>query len=183
MNLGYTATLVSSQVAGAAITAAAATSMLPSGAKKTLPANFFENIGQQILVRAHGKISSVITTPGTARYDIRFGATVVWDGLAVLLDTVAAHSDKPWYLEVLLTCRAIGSTGNLMGSGRWTSENILGTPAAMPKGELTAMLPWNTAPVVGANFDTQVSQQMDLFFTQTEATGSMTCEQFSVQSL
>lgn len=175
-------TLITSQVDGTALTAAAAATALPAAAKYTLPANFF-SIGKQLLVRASGRISSLITTPGTARYDIRFGGTVVFDSLAILLDSVAAHATVGWYLEILLTCRAIGATGNLMGQGKWTSEDILGVPATAPKGVLTAILPWNSAPAVGGNFDTTTTQQVDLFFTQTVATGSMTVHQYSIISL
>lgn len=175
-------TLVTAQGDGTALTAAAAASALPAAAKYTLPTNFFA-IGKQLLVKASGRISSVITTPGTARFDVRFGATVVWDGLAVLLDTVAAHANVGWTLEVLLTCRAIGATANLIGQGIWPCEDILGVPAAAPKGVLTAILPWNSAPAVGNNFDSTATQQVDLFFTQTAATGSMTLHQFALISL
>lgn len=175
-------TLISAQVDGTALTAAAAASCLPAAAKYTLPANFFA-IGKQLLIKASGRISSVITTPGTARFDVRFGATVVFDGLAALLETAAAYTNVGWDLEILLTCRAIGSAGNLMGQGKWTSPNLLGVPATAPKPALVAMLPWNSAPAVGNNFDTTATQTVDLFFTQTVATGSMTLHQFSLISL
>lgn len=108
-------TLISSQVDGSALSAAAAATALPPAALFTLPANFFNYIGKQLLVRASGRISSVITTPGTARFDVRLGGTVVFDSLAILLDTVAAHTNVGWYLEILLTCRGIGSAATLMG--------------------------------------------------------------------
>jgi len=183
MSLGYAETLVTSQADGTAVTAAAATTLLPTGAVFTLPANFFKAAGQQLLIKASGRISSVITTPGTARFDVRFGATVVWDGLAILLDSVAAHTNVGWSLEVLLTCRAIGTSANLIGQGKWTCEDILGTPATAPKGSLSAVLPWNSAPAVGSNFDSTVSQAVNLFFTQTVATGSCLCHQYSLISL
>jgi hypothetical protein len=179
---GWQETLITSSVDGTAVTAAAATTLLPAAVKYTLPNNFFY-VGRQLLIKASGRISSVITTPGTARFDVRFGATVVFDGLAVLLDSVAAHTNVGWILEILLTCRAIGTTGNLIGQGKWTSEDILGVPATAPKGVLTAMLPWNSAPAVGNNFDTTATQQVDLFFTQTAATGSITLHQYSLWSL
>lgn len=175
-------TLITSQVDGTTQTAASANSILPAAAKYTLPQNYFY-IGKMIRINAWGRISSVITTPGTARFDVRFGSTVVFDGLAILLDTVAAHTTMPWELDIVLTCRAIGATGNLFGQGKWSCEDILGTPASSPKGAIVAMLPWNTAPVVGANFDTTVTQQVDLFFTQTAATGSITCHQFALTPL
>jgi len=130
-----------------------------------------------------GRISSVVTTPGTARFDVAFGSNVVADGLAILLDSVAGHTDVGWSLEFLLTCRAIGATANLMQSGIWVCEDILGVPASAPKGVLTALLPWNAAPAVGANFDSTASQVVDLFFTQTAATGSLQVHQYSLESL
>lgn len=182
MSLGFWETLVEAQGDGAAVTAAARTTLLPPHAKKTLEPDFFRYVGKQLIVRATGRITSLITTPGTARFDVAFGGTVIFDGLAVLLDTVAGHTNVGWFLEILLTCRVVGSAGNLMGTGKWTCEDILGVPATAPKGVLTAILPWNTAPAVGANFDTKASQTVDLFFTQTVATGSVTLHQYSLIS-
>jgi hypothetical protein len=180
MALGFHETLITATTDGSTLTAAAAASALPGQALYTLKPNYFSYVGKQLLLKASGRISSVITTPGTARYDIRLGGTVVFDGLAVLLDSVAAHTTVGWYLEILLTCRSIGSAGTLFGVGLWTCEDILGVPATAPKGVLTAMLPWNTAPAVGTSFSTVTSQQVDLFFTQTVATGSMTLHQYAL---
>lgn len=181
MALGYMETIVESQADGTALTAAARASMIPAAARFTIRPNYFDKIGKKLRVRATGRISSLITTPGTARFDISFGAAVVFDGLAVLLDTVAGHTNVGWWLEVELTCRAIGATGNLFGQGIWACEDILGVPATAPKGVLTAILPWNSAPAVGANFDTTAQQTVDAFFTQTVATGSMTCHQYCLE--
>lgn len=177
--------LATAQSDGAAVAATTtATSLLPSHAKATLPPGFMGKLGRQLLIRATGRISSAITTPGTARFDVRFGSTVVFDGLAILLDTVAAHTNVGWWLEILLTLRATGSAANLMGSGYWTCEDILGVPATAPKGVLSAMLPWNSAPAVGNNFDGTVSQVVDLFYTQTVTTGaSCQLHQYSLLSL
>jgi len=174
-------TLITTSIDGTAVTAAAATTLLPAAGKYTLPANFFA-VGKQLIVKASGRISSLITTPGTARFDLRFGGTVVFDGLAILLDTVAGHTNVGWYLEVMLTCRAIGASANLMGQGTWACEDLLGVPATAPKGVLSAILPWNSAPAVGANFDSTTTQQVDLFFTQTVATGSVQLHQYSLIS-
>jgi hypothetical protein len=178
---GWAETLITSQVDGSTLTAAASASALPAAAKFTLPTNFF-SIGKQLRIVAAGRISTVITTPGTPQFDVRFGATVVFDGLAMLADTAAAHTTKPWFLDILLTCRAIGSAASLMGVGQFTSEVVRGS-GTMPLGVLTAMLPWNTAPAVGNTFDSTATQTVDLFFTQSVATGSMTCHQYSLISL
>jgi hypothetical protein len=181
MSLGYRKTLISAQVDGTALTAAAAASCIPAAAKYTIPANTFDTIGKQLLIKATGRISSVITTPGTARFDVRLGGTVVFDGLAILLDSVAAHTNVGWVLEILLTLRAVGGSANFMGQGTWTCEDILGVPATAPKGVLTAILPWNSAPAVGSNVDTTTALQLDLQFTQTVATGSLTLHQYMAE--
>lgn len=168
-------------VDGTAITAAAQTSMI-AAPKPTLPERFWQ-IGKELRITASGRISSLITTPGTARYDVKHGTVVIFDGLAILLDTVAAHATVGWKLVIELTCRAQGATGNVWGTGLWTSEDILGVPATAPKGVLSAMLPWNTTPAIGANFDTAPSAAFDLNFTQTVATGTMTCHQCRIESL
>lgn len=174
-------TLITAQADGPTLTAAAAASCLPTGAVYTLPANWLD-VGRGLKLKASGKISSVITTPGTARFDVRLGGTIVWDGLAILLDTVAAHVNVLWRLEIDLTCRSIGSgtIATLAGDGEWKCEDILGVPATAPKGALVAMLPWNTAPAVGAGFNSVQANSVDLFFTQTVATGSLTLQQYEL---
>lgn len=169
---------------GPTLTAAAAASCIPTPNKLTLPNNYFYP-GKVLRIRMGGRISSVITTPGTARFDVRIGAVIAWDSQAILLDTVAAHTTMPWSLEVLLTCRSVGSgtASTLFGVGEWRCEDILGTPATSPKGSLVAMLPWNTAPVVGTGFDNTAANTLDVFFTQTVATGSLTVHQYVVEDM
>jgi len=180
-SLGYWDTLINSQVDGAALTAAAAATCLPAAAKRTIPANFFDVIGKQLILEASGRISCAVTTPGTARFDLRLTGTVVFDTLAMNLNIVAKTSVH-WALRVLLTCRAIGTAANLMGQGTWTSEAVIASPLPTVGGSGVFTVPYNTAPVVGANFDSTISQVADLFFTQTVATGSMTLHQFALYS-
>lgn len=181
MSVGFRKMLISAQGDGSAITAAAATSALPAQAKKTIQANFFENVGQQLIIRATGRISCVITTPGTARFDVRLGGTVIFDGLAVPLNTTA-QTNVPFELEIILTLRAAGSSANFMGFGKFISRAVVGSAAAGSGGVGAELLPYNSAPAVGGNFDATAAQQLDLFFTQTVTTGSMTLHQFSAEA-
>jgi hypothetical protein len=178
----FSETLISAQVDGSALTAAAAASCLPPAAKFTLPANFFSAIGKQLLVKATGRISNAVTTPGTARYDVRLGGTVVADSLAMNLNIVAKTSVN-WVLELVLTCRAIGTSANLMMGGTWASEAVIGSPLPTVGGSGLLTLPYNSAPAVGSNFDSTAAQQVDLFFTQTVATGSMTLHEYALIAL
>ena len=176
--------LVNATGDGPTLTAAAAATCIQANAKITLPNNYFY-IGKQLKITATGRISSVITTPGTARFDIRIGAVIAFDSLAILLDTVAGHTNVGWKLDILLTCRAVGNgtSTTLMGQGVWTCEDILGVPATAPKGVLSAILPWNSAPAVGTGFDNTALNTLDMFFTQTAATGSMTVHQYLVEEI
>jgi len=167
---------------GSALTAAARASATPVQARKVLAPNFFRYVGQQLRLRATGRISNVVTTPGTARFDLAFGSSVVFDGGAVPLNVVA-KTNVNWILDVLLTLKTIGSSATLLGQGVWISEAVVGSPLPSAGGSGVITLPYNTAPVVGASFDSGASQLADLFFTQTVATGSMTLHQFSLESL
>lgn len=169
---------------GPALSAAAAASCLPTNVPFALPAGYFQ-IGRVLRLRASGRISCVVTTPGTARFDLRVAGVVAFDTLAMPLNIVA-KTNVPWVLDVILTCRAAGSstTTNLIGQGMWLSEASINTalPATGP-GPGGQLVPYNTAPVVGTGFNCQTANTLDFFFTQTVATGSMTCHQFLLEQL
>jgi hypothetical protein len=173
---------------GTANTTGTRASAINAGSRVQLPSSFFY-IGRVVRFLLGGRISSVITTPGTARYDICMGSagtTIVWDSLAILLDSVAAHTTVKWSLDVVLRCTAVGATTTTTffpEIGEWKSEDILGVPATAPKGVLTAMLPWNTTPAIGAGMDNTASSIIDVFFTQTVGTGSHTVHSYIGQAL
>lgn len=173
-------------VDGPVLTLGTAASCIPTNSKITLPNNYWYP-GRKWRMTSWGRVSSVITTPGTARFDLRIGGVIAWDSQAVLLDTVAAHTNVGWKLLVELTCRSVGSgtATTLVGNGMWTSEDILGVPATAPKGVLVAMLPWNTTPgVPGTGFDnTLATNTVDVFFTQTAATGSLTVHDYMIEEM
>lgn len=178
-------TLITAQVDGTALASSTtATSLLPAAAKFTLPANFF-SIGKALRVRAHGRISTVVTTPGTLTLDVRFGSTVVFNGAAMSLNT-AGLSNVNWWLDLMLTCRAIGTSANLMGGGQWlslASINVAG--ATTGPGPGGCLLPFNTAPAVGNNFDSTTAQQVDLFGTWSvaNASNSIQVHQYLLESI
>jgi hypothetical protein len=181
MSLGYWETLASLSADGTPLTAAARASLTQgagaTGARFTMPAGKLR-VGDVIKLRASGRISCAVTTPGTARFDLAAGATVIFDSLAMPLNIVA-KANVAWSLDVMGTVRAIGTTGNIFWQGWWLSEASINTalPATGP-GPGGQSVPYNTAPVAGANFDTTVSALWDLFFTQTVGTGSVTLHQY-----
>ena len=183
-NNSWWQTLFVQQAAGPSLTAAAAASMLIAASpvagqnRYTIPAGTFK-VGDRLRFWASGIISSVITTPGTARFDIRFGSTVIFDSFAMPLNIVA-ETNVNWELNINMTIRTIGVTtaATLWGSGMWLSPASINTAApATGPGPGGQLLPYGAAQVISTGFDSTVANVFDSFFTQTVATGSMTCEQ------
>lgn len=177
-------TILSTYSDGPTLTAAAAASLLPTYAPTVVPAGYFQ-IGRVWRLTATGRISCAVTTPGTARFDVRLGSVTVFDSLAIPLNIVA-KTNVSWFLDVLLTCRSAGTgtSATLFGHGRWLSEANINTavPATGP-GPGGCLIPFNTAPVVGTGFDSTIANALDVRFTQTVATGSMTCHQLLIEEL
>lgn len=156
-------TLITAQIDGTALASStSATSILPPAAIYTLPANYFE-IGRAIRIKAHGRISNIVTTPGTLTLDVRFGAVIVANGGTMALNTTA-KTNVPWMLEWTLTCRSIGAStsATMMHQGRWTSESVIGSALPSAGGAGTHLLP-NATPAVGTGFASTSSQTVDLF--------------------
>lgn len=181
-NQGWIETLVSQKESGPTLASAAAASALAPHAKFTLPANFFNYIGKTLRIKAFGQVSTAVTTPGTFRLDHRLGGTVVADSQAVALDTVNAHSAVGWVYEAMLCARIIGNVAQLWYQATLQTEIVKGFGTA-PAGVLTAILPWQATPALGTAFDATASQQLDMFFTQTVATGSFILQGYTVESM
>jgi len=177
--------LTASIVDGATLTAAASASCIPGNNVLTFPSYAFK-VGKVYRITAFGRLSCVVTTPGTARFQVRSdpsGTTSIYDTGAIPLNIVA-KTTLPWLLEIWLTCRAVGSgtSCNFMGSGRFQSETVIGSPAVTAGGNGSMVVPVTT-PAVGSGIDSTVANKLDLFFTQTVATGSLTCHQYIVEIL
>jgi len=184
MASGYLAPLAIATADGPTLTAASAATCLPVTAKLTFPPNSIQ-VGSVFRITAHGRISCVVTTPGTARFDIRLGSTVVFDSGPMNLNTTA-QTTVPWRLVINLTCRASGSSGNFIGFSDFTTVAVVGSPSVTTggNGEFISSVSGGpgSAPAVGGNVDLTASNTFDMFFTQTVATGSMTVHAFLLES-
>jgi len=183
--LGYAQCLIASQVDSTALTnTTTATSILPAAARFSLPANFFY-IGKQLLMKASGRISTVVTTPGNITFDLRLGPTsniaAFTSGTSAL--NVTAQTNTTWDLEILYTCRAIGAStsANGLGVAKWISRASLNAPATTTLGVGTVLMP-DTAPAVGTGFDSTVVNIADLFatFSVANASNSILTHQYSL---
>lgn len=169
---------------GAALTnSTTPTSLLPTSRKLTLPAYFFDTVSRMVRVHASGRVSTLVTAPGTLTLDIRFGSVIVWTSGAMSLNIVA-QTNASWLFDLLLSCRAIGNStsANLIGVGEWASRAILGGVAAGTGGDTSLIVP-DTAPAVGTGFDSTATQQIDFFATWSvaNAANSILCHQFALE--
>jgi len=186
MQQGYIAVLLNSIADGTALTnTTTATSILPVIAKPTLPANYLF-AGKMFRVTASGRVSTVVTTPGTLTLDLRFGSVNVFSGGAMTLNTTA-QTNVGWIYEAIFTVRAVGATttANVLGQGSWQSHAVIGSPLPTAGSAGEHILPFNTAPVVGTGFDSTAAQLVDLFATWSvaSASNSITCHQFLIEDL
>ena len=167
---------------GPTLTAAAAASCIPVASRLILPNNYW-TVGKQWKLRIGGRISCAVATPGAARFDLRTGPSgtiVAFDSGALGLNVVA-KINVPFLLEVDLTCRAVGNAAltTLFGLGRFVSEAVVGAPLPSAGGNGTLLCPVG-APALGTGFDNTAANAVDVFFTQTVATGSMTVHTYEI---
>lgn len=170
---------------GAALTASTTpTSLLSASSKYTLPANFFNYVGKKLRLRAAGRISTVVTTPGTLLLDFRLGSIVAFSGGAMALNIVA-KTNVTWIFEAELDCRAVGSgtSAALLGIGKWMSEAVIASPLPAVGGSGLLLLP-SSAPANGTGFDSTAAQQIDLFGTWSISNAnSVQVHQFSLEAM
>lgn len=186
----YESVLITAQGDGAALASSVtATSLLPAAAKTKIWPNFFGTTEKVIRVTAHGRISTLVTSPGTLTLDLRFvdsggNTVVVFNGGAMSLNIVA-KTNVPWILELTAHCRLIGSAATLFGFGKFTSEAVVGAPAPAAGGAPSHMLPYNAAPAVGTAFDATLENRVDLFGTWSvnSASNSIQLHSFVLESL
>lgn len=178
-------TLVWSNVDGTAFnTTSAETSVPPAEAKYTLPANYLK-VGSMLKFTCQGRISCIVTSPGTLTWKVKFGSVIAATSGALNLNIVAKTNVTFW-LEWLLTTRTIGGTtvATMMHVGQFTSEAVVGSPANTAGGAGTLLMPVS-APAVGTGFDSTASQQLDLTatFSVSNVGNAMQSHMYKIESL
>jgi hypothetical protein len=146
------------------------TSILHPTGRLLLPAGYLFRVGQVLRIMAAGRVSNIVTTPGTLTLDLRMGPAlpptiVVANGGAMALNAVA-KTNVPFELWWELTLRSVGSgtAAQWHHQGTWSSESVVGSPLPSAGGAGTHMLP-NAAPALGTGFDSTVANYLDLFAT------------------
>ena len=183
---GYQSTLIEAQVDGTAVTATAEGSLLPGGAKILLPSGYINRIGKRFIVRASGRISNIVTTPGTLTLRFKLGPTAniaVATSQAIQLNAVA-KTNVAWFLDMGFVVRSVGSStsATVFAQGTWQSESVVGSAVPSAGGAGSAM--WQAAtPVVGTGFDSSVANQIDLTAQFSLTGNSIQLHMFALEDL
>jgi hypothetical protein len=155
---------------GTPVTGAAKTALVPDF---TLPANYLYP-GRTIMYTLYGKMSTVITTPGTWTMSLNWGGsagTVLAASGAYAPDSAAASTNIAWRVEYLMTCRSVGTSGSAVTFGQMDMGDYSTTAATMQ-----AQIDMNTFPDAPAavTIDTTTAKAITPAITPSVGTGSMT---------
>jgi hypothetical protein len=174
---GYVDTLARAETDGTALSAfTARASMTPAHARYTTPTTGFWQVGKVLRVKAMGRISTF--TSGTFTFSFGVGSVDAWASQALTM--VASQTNQTFYLDVLLTVRAVGAggsaTANLIGIGS------LNAGAAITAN--TTLLP-ATAPAVGTSFDPGAASVLDLMLacSVSNAANGATLHEYVLEAL
>lgn len=150
----------------------ATTILAPSGVG-IIPAGTLQ-VGSLLKATLRGRMGTVVTTPGTLTFDMRFGAVVISAMGAINLN-VTAQTNASWELMILALIRTIGTgtVATALVTGVFTSRGVVGSPAVTAGSAGTISLP-DTAPAVGTGFDSTASQAVQVFATWSIANASNT---------
>lgn len=150
------------------------TSILPASAKEAALPIGFAKLPRAIGFCFSGRISTLVTTPGTLALALRLGSVDVFASGAMALNTTA-QSNVHWTLEgeLVFRARGTGTSTTLFPKGcRFTSHAVIGAAAPSAGGAGVHLLPFNTAPAVGSGYDNSASQLVDLLATWSVANAS-----------
>lgn len=166
---GYPLVLASASADGAALTnTLTATSIMPASAMATIPAGALQ-IGSLLKITLRGRISTVVTTPGTLTLDLRVGGVIVSAFGAMALN-VNAQTNAHWEATIMAVVRStgIGTAATMMATADFISRAVIGSAAAGAGGAGELMLP-DTAPAVGTGFNSSLALPVDVFATWSVA--------------
>lgn len=183
---GWQETLVSAFSDGTAVTATAEGSLLAGQAKFTIPGNFLDFAGKKLRVRAAGRISNIVTTPGTLTLKCKMGptSTIIAANSGALQLNAVAKTNVTWALDWALDLRTLGSgtAAAFMHTGVWQSESVVGSPVPSAGGAGQLMIP-ASAPAVGTGFDSTVANIFDLTAQFSLTGNSIQLHQFTLESM
>lgn len=152
----------------------------------TMPANYLD-VGRRLRVTVQGALSNLVTTPGLVVFQVKIASVIAFTTGNIQLNATA-HVLLPFWLEIDLTCRTVGSStsATTIGLGRATGIQLTNTAAQVddPQDMPTILGP-ATAPAVGTGFDSTIANIVDFWagFTISNAANGVRIDQYLLESL
>jgi hypothetical protein len=121
--------------------------------------------GKKLLITATGGISNIVTTPGLMNFQVKIGSVAAFDTGNIQLNATA-HVTLPFWLTILLTCRATGSGTSALMIGQ---AQVIGRMFTLTAGQtddaqgMQTILAPAIAPAVGSGFDSTIANFVDLW--------------------
>ena len=143
-------------------------------------------LGSVLRITGCGQISNITTTPGTLTLNFTLNSANVWTCGPMQLSSTA-HTNVPIYFDVLMIAYTTGQNqnANFMGQGRATSQALSLTATADSANTPATLLMPNTAPAVGAGFDSTISNIINFTgqFSVANAGNSLQLFQYVLESM
>jgi len=87
-----------------------------------LGGQYFSMVGKKIKIRLFGRITTALT-PGNGTFAVYYGTGADANGVLLVsseaITLIASQTNLSWELEIIATCRSLGSTGTLFVTGHW----------------------------------------------------------------
>ena len=153
----------------------------------TLPASYMYQ-GRTLKYTVYFDTSTVITTPGTITMRLRWGGvggTALCTSGAYAPDPTAASTTVSGYVEYLVTCRSIGTSGSIFAMGRMWLNDYDDASATTIIGNLNMHVIPASAPAVVGSLDTTTAKALSptVQFSVATATTQLTAHQAVLETL
>lgn len=140
----------------------------------TFAADYFE-VGDAFKYTLLFDHSTVITTPGTHTFRLRYGGvagTAMATSGAFAPDPTAASTEATQMLEYWFVCRSVGSSGSFFTIGRYTPNDFDDASAATLKGNLDMLMIPPSAPAAVSSLDTTAAKAVSPTYQSSVATAT-----------
>lgn len=183
MPQGYIATMAAQQAVGTFFNSyTTAKTVINPQALWTVPAGWFQYIGQRIKVSVQGALSNIVTTPGTVTFQVMMGSIVAFTTGAIQMSTTA-HTKLPFWLEIYLTLLTVGSgtSATFKGQAVGVSQAFSISTSDATSGHSALVAP-NTTPAAGTGWDSTIANVFDFWtgFSSSQSGNGVEIHQYQV---
>ena len=151
---------------GTTLSTSVTETVISSDSLLTLPANVFANPGKTFWCRFMGKVSNIVTTPGTVTFRIRFGGSGITGTQLAATGAVnfrtTASTDNLWYVEIIMKALATGPATNSLSILTYGESFIANSAYAVADIASASLPPAGTSLATVASMDGTIAQKLSL---------------------